>query len=1400
MKHLINKNLFQGGGKDKPKPQPPLLKPPKLGAYKILNSYSVAEVIDLISDGPIEGIVNQNGYRLGEGSSILQGVYLDNTPIEKTPSQQSVLLKQEDVIGDLGISEILRKLGDIYYETNGTFKKDFHKPVSILNGKFLKTNTPEAKIISTNVKEAGDKTESYYSPLIGKKLSNTNNNGNGWEWIGNLNNGNPRFFRTQTKDIEIHYENPSQSLFFSNSGSPTLLFELQANVKSSNEGATQGQKLFNNKIIQKINDLKDSVKDKKFNWSSKNTCFVVIKIAGNLDLRVNSEKNALDNNGNLKEVSFELSDFSSNIPQTQIHKFIIPKINSDNEYEDEIEGCLVIEIPTVYLETDGFAQDFYAAQSSAPKGSTASTKINYDYHYKRQIFSDLSGFIKDNTKLIFKKGPESDVLGPSKYNFLNVSCEFKDGSEFQEPLEYFKNIYVDYDYGSSLSGPFRTSGITRRIVGQWKTRGANDPQLNIDLSQEEGSNDLRAQTINSQQQSFSDWNDDNQYDELAIPIVHTIENPNVSSVFFTLAVYNLSDTLSISTNQERDQGEKIPAIVEIEVEWGKISNGETLGSQTRKYAIAAIVEGQMLIDFGSSDLQDVENATLESIRDVSKDTFETEAVLSKPFQLPSLSKEENPSITKRYIKITKLSAETNSVLLKKDISLYKVTEVLEQNFSYPFSSIVGVKMDARTFGSVPERTYDCRFKKIKIPSNYVPLEDNGVDKRYIKSATDYTIPNLVYDGDWNGSFIEGWTDNPAWIIYDLLTSKRYGLGSYLEPEQINIWELYKIGRFCDAVDSEGYFEGVSDGVGGLEPRYSCNIVFREQTKIFDAINIVASLFRGSVFFSNSEIQFLDDRPRDPISIFTNSNVKDGVFNYINNRRDQQFNTVEVAYLDRFDNYQTKIEYVQDEADIRKRGVFKTDINTLGVTSRAMARRIGQHLIYQTVKENQSIEFRAGLESLLCRPGDLIIVEDEMKTRSTNYGRILNKDTSLRSLEIDNFYDTGSFTGKVIVYSPTGFTSSDELKNISELQRNRVPYFDITGNLLGPSDAALTGRYYFSGYTDGYVTGNSFGLSNQFPLYTGSGSSEKIFCYYNTGATGFVFSTGFAYTNNNLYDRVICSTGLIDVTYFESGADQTGYRYDSALSNKRGTPSGKINENFVVEFKNSYRGILDSEISTVNNPQITTFDVTGTTNLDYGARLFLDPNDININLLPLVSEGSVYRIQRKNATDQIYKIVSIREENQNEYNVYASKYDTGKFKEIENHITSDFLPETFTTAVPVINGQQIIQLNPPNINTFTTGFIDSTGFSLSGSWNSVVGATGYLINIENLTTRSSRSIIQASSPFNISGLKDMGYWEMRILSLATSPNVDSIVAKTGFFAAYQAAAQLTATAAVGADIK
>jgi len=1380
MKHLINKNLFQGGGKNKPKPQPPILKPPKLGAYKLLNSYSVAEIVDLISDGPIEGLVNQNNQILGENgmSSILQGVYLDNTPVEQTSVSSQNPINDSDVIGLINISDRLQQLGNIYRDPiDGKDILDFHRgedgKTIELGDKIKNTKLfQEARLLASNALVVGAKTESYYSPIVEKPLK-LGASGNGWQWIGDLNKpASPKYFKTiDTKLLmEVHYENPSISLFSESS----ILRSLQ---NSLNSKAATNQQSINSTIQTKISDFQSSLADKSFDWKKTNSVYVVMKFGSSSQDSVALD-NGLQENKNFKAnpVSFQIKNFSQFIGQNQIHRFLIPILDSsDSVYLNQMYGCLVIELKTE-VRTEEFIQKIGTQR--------ASSIISDDYHYYRQILKSVSAFSEKNVQLIFKKGVEDSSDGPtaSKYNFSNIACDFRNGDEYQETLNDFKNIYIDFDYGTSLIGPFVPSGRVRRIQGSYKTRGANNPELNQDLVESEGSQDLRTQT----NVNYSDWNSDNEeiYDELAIPITHTIENSNVSSVFFTLAISSLRDTAHTDfPNENRSTQDRLPAILEIEVEYGKTTNGKISDKVTKKFAILGMVEGQMLIDFGSPDSP---MSDLQSVRDISGGQFE-ESELNKPFKLPKLNNNEDPSVVKRYIKITKLSAETNSILLSKEASLYKVTEIIENNLSYPFSSVVGVKIDARTFGSVPERTYDCRLKKIKIPSNYKPL-DNGKDKRYIKSATEYTTQDLIYDGDWNGTFEEGWTDNPAWIIYDLLTSKRYGLGSYIEESQINKWELYKIGRFCDAVDEQGYFVGVSDGVGGLEPRYSCNIMFKEQTKIFDAINIVASLFRGSVFFSNSEIHFLDDRPRDPIAIFTNSNVKDGLFNYINNRRDQQFNTVEVAYLDRFDNYQTKIEYIQDETDIRNRGIFKTDINTLGVTSRAMARRIGQHLIYQTIRENQSVEFMAGLDALLCRPGDLIIVEDEMKSLLNNYGRILDVDLNNKSLRIDGLYDSGSFTGKVTVYTPTGFASSEDIEQIAYSNRNRVPYFDVTTGLINSSDDILTGRYYFSRYTQGYNSGNINKLPVQFPLYTGTNypSLQKIFCYYNTGATGFVFSTGEYGIDSDTYNKVICDTGFSDITSVRvSGAELiTGYRYSSAASDKRTTPSAAISGRIDVEF-DAYKGILNEEINVVNNPQITVFNVTGHQNQNYGSELFIDENDININLLPMIPEGGVYRIQKKNASDQIYKIISIREENQNEYSVYCSKFDTGKFESIEKHITSDYLPDTFyatspNTQNPIVN---LTQLSSPVITNFA--FKAGSVFGFTGSWSGVDNASSYIVKISNSNYYIEKEFEVPSTSFDTTGFTDQdGTWN---LSVQASPSdagrfLTSNPSKSGIFRA------------------
>lgn len=1350
MKHINKKLLIRGAGKGAPKPAPAILNPPKLGGFKSVASYSVAEIIDLISDGPIEGLVDQNNQTLS--NNIFKGIYLDNTPIQNTE-----ILSQAKSYGSISIANFTNAISRIWITEDGKFKESKESPFVLSIPSQYPIGTLLA-IVSTQY-TTPFLIETAYQNSFGKAVSYASI---------------PQYFALSNQNIEIHHSSPIERK------SPILTSFGEFISSETRTNGNSKAKSIAEQNIKTLDKIKKLIQESRYispTSIGNETSFVIIDL-GDLDLNFDP-KISSD-----QDIDFSISGLSDKFDYVYI--LAQPEI-SNNQYTGKVKGIVVIAAPL-------------------------SGRRRYMIFQQNLIIA----LNKNEIQLVAKEKLNISDRPNELFNFSNVSCQFKQGQEFQDSLNDFDKVFNDYAYDSKLLGPFIKSRHIQRILinkddKQFKlgTAGLNPSNLTLSQSSliagQEGSVDIRS--VKDDSKNYSNWNDENEKkDYESLSVTHTIENPFVDKVSLSIIVNALSDTMHTNTTgvegidgQNLEAGSKIPSIVAIKIETGKITNGEKKETKSYSYSIIGLIDSACVIDFGS-DYSEAENLLKDAVRFIDGDNL-NDSNLTRPFDLPALADEEEPSTTKRYIKVVKLSCETNSVLINKEIILAKVTEIIDQRLSYPFSAIVGIKLDARAFGSIPERSYDCKLKTIKIPSNYDILdEQTDIDIRYVKSAKNYTTTKQIYKGDWDGSFVDGWSDNPAWILYDLLTSKRYGLGAYIDESQVNKWELYKIARFCDAVDDEGYFIGVSDAVGGLEPRFSCNILFKEQTKVYDAINVIANLFRGIVFFGGSEIHFLDDRPRTPIALFNNVNTKDGIFNYSNVRRDLQFNTIEVVYLDRFDNYKTKVEYIQDEQDVRKRGVFKTTINTSGVTSRAMARRIGQHIIYQTTKENQTVDFAAGLETLLCRPGDLIIIEDEMKTRSTNYGRILDIDLTNKKLRIDNQFESGQYTGFITVYTPTGYTTSSELDQLATGSRRRVEQFSITGDFFGSGAySGLRGVYEFSGYTSGF--NNSTSYPSQFPLYTGTGSvGQQLYCYYNTGATGFVFATGLAFQNNNTYDKIITNTGVFfgaDISSLAIGdsGNYTGFAYNSAVANKRTSPSGQVSG--AIDWNTllypSTQGILDREIDTYNLSQITKLSLTGYDNaVDYGSIIYLNQNDPNINFLPAVKAGSVYRIERQLASDQIYKIISIRENSQNEYGVTASRYDTGKFEEIEKSITQDFLENTYYTGIVRVGNIEVNQLATPTIATFSGFDQTSSNFKLTGRWKQITDATGYGLSVSNSLAGYFESTTTSQTGVQFTGLTNIGNWTLSVVALAGSPKIDSATAATGTFVAYTGSSITTIT--------
>ncbi len=301
----------------------------------------------------------------------------------------------------------------------------------------------------------------------------------------------------------------------------------------------------------------------------------------------------------------------------------------------------------------------------------------------------------------------------------------------------------------------------------------------------------------------------------------------------------------------------------------------------------------------------------------------------------------------------------------------------------------------------------------------------------------------IYNGPWDGTFRLGWTDNPAWILYDLMINPIYGVGNSIDDrEDINIFNLYKIAQYCDAVDSDGYFDGLPDSTKGLEPRFSCNIRIYDPKNAFEVLGNIASIFRGFTYWDGIGLNFAVDNEKQVSAIFNNGNVFDGVFNYGDITSSARFSKVEVMYSDANDLFATKSEYIEDEDAIRKFGIISKILNGIGCTSKSQAKRMGKYVLLSNKMETEIVSFRASSECLFLEPGDIIRIDDEVKNFEINYGKVLevNSATPDPYITVESHVDPSKIrlgsAGGVYLYTNR---RQNELENIYDIVKYRTLY-------------------------------------------------------------------------------------------------------------------------------------------------------------------------------------------------------------------------------------------------------------------------------------------------------------------------------------------------------------------------
>jgi len=363
------------------------------------------------------------------------------------------------------------------------------------------------------------------------------------------------------------------------------------------------------------------------------------------------------------------------------------------------------------------------------------------------------------------------------------------------------------------------------------------------------------------------------------------------------------------------------------------------------------------------------------------------------------------------IKVERITADSSTVKISNKLFWSAYSIVIDNKLRYPNSALIGMTFNAEQFSSIPNRGYEIKGVKVKVPSNYTSYDPGHCSAATIRrqdrcTAGGYdwagtSVGDTLYSGSWDGTFTTAWTCNPAWILYDLCSEERYGLGKWLDANSMDKWALYEIGRYCDAVDTSGNFVGVDDGWGGKEARFACNLYLQGQHEAFKVLNDIASAFRGMLYWQSGQVTGIQDSPKEPVMLFSDSNVEGGAFIYEGTSKKKRHNVAYVTWNNPEDFYRPNVEYVEDTVGIVEAGnqIFSTDVKAVGCTSQGQANRLGRWILYTERYETETVAFTTGMEGAAIRPGDLIQIADGHRA-GVRYGGRIGTGSTTTTIKLD----------------------------------------------------------------------------------------------------------------------------------------------------------------------------------------------------------------------------------------------------------------------------------------------------------------------------------------------------------------------------------------------------------------
>lgn len=420
-----------------------------------------------------------------------------------------------------------------------------------------------------------------------------------------------------------------------------------------------------------------------------------------------------------------------------------------------------------------------------------------------------------------------------------------------------------------------------------------------------------------------------------------------------------------------------------------VENEIGVGVELRDTPVVRTASGQDLsavrIRFGVPALQrqntengDTEGYAVEYAIDLSTDGGAFSTVLTNAFRGKTTTEYQRshridlPPGNQWQVRIRRLTPNANSATVADTVNVISMTEIIDVKLRYPNCAIAAIQTDGSQFQGKPTTAYRIWGRIIRVPSNYDPIARS-------------------YSGVWDGTFKSAWTNNPAWVFFDIVTNDRFGLGDRIPLDWVNRYRLYEIAQYCDRL--------VSDGMGGMEPRFTCSLYLQTRESAHKVLQDMASMFRGISFYAAGQIMASADMPKDPVYTYSQANVVDGKFTYTGSGSKARHTVALVSWSDPDDFGRQKVEPVQLQEGIARYGVNQIEVTAFGCHSKSQAQRVGLHILYSENLETETVSFAVGLDALNCMPGDVIQVADAKRADRRNSGRIGAAAASSLTLDV-----------------------------------------------------------------------------------------------------------------------------------------------------------------------------------------------------------------------------------------------------------------------------------------------------------------------------------------------------------------------------------------------------------------